>query len=686
MTNRLANETSPYLLQHKDNPVDWYPWGKEALQMAKEENKPIFLSVGYSACHWCHVMEHESFENPAIAEIMNEHFINIKVDREERPDIDEIYMNAVQMLTGQGGWPMSVFLTPDLKPFYGGTYFPPQDMYGRPGFATVLHSIADAWGKRREDIVHSADQITEQIQHAFTIAGEDKDINLETVDMGCQQVMSRFDKYFGGFGGAPKFPHSMDISLLLRYHHRTGNEEALHAGTYSLDKMAYGGIYDQVGGGFHRYATDNRWLIPHFEKMLYDNALLAITYTEAYQITKTPLYEKTVRETLNYVLREMTSPDGGFYSSQDADSEGEEGKFFVWTPKQIIDVLGEETGRIVNTYYDVTESGNFEHGASVLSVPKDEETVAKEFNLSVDELKRIMNEADQKLFETREQRVKPGRDEKILTDWNGLMISAMAFAGNVLQEQTYTDTAESACKFAINTLWDTETKRLWHTTKEGKTHTNGFLSDYANLAAGMLDTYEAAQDPQWLEYAIQITDAMIENFWDKENGGFFFTGNNHEELIARTKDPMDNALPSGNSIAVMNLLRLSEMTGNQAYREKAHQTFAAFSNMISQMPSAFAQMLSAMNFHLSSPKEIVLSAEESAHVRDFQSALFNAFLPNKVVIYNTDKHRETLSEYTAIAEGKTPLNGSAAAYVCEKFSCKLPVSSVKEMKEQIGVT
>lgn len=685
MSNRLANETSPYLLQHKDNPVDWFPWGEEALQKAKEENKPIFLSVGYSACHWCHVMEHESFENKAIAAIMNEHFINIKVDREERPDIDEIYMNAVQMLTGQGGWPMSVFLTPDLKPFYGGTYYPPSDMYGRLGFPTVLHSIADAWKTRQDEILGSADQLTEQIQHSFTIAGEDKDLNLETVDIGAQQVVSRFDKYFGGFGGAPKFPHSMDISLLLRYHHRTGKEDALHAALYSLDKMALGGIYDQIGGGFHRYATDARWLIPHFEKMLYDNALLTVTYCEAYQITKKPLYEKTIRETLDYVLREMTTPEGGFYSAQDADSEGEEGKFFVWDPSDINEVLGEEKGRIVSAYYDVTEKGNFEHGKSVLNIPNEEEATAKDFGISVDELQAIIKDANPKLMANRETRIKPGTDDKALADWNGLMISAMAFAGNVLQEQKYKDAAEKACGFAIQKFWTADTKRLWHTYKDGNAHTNGFLSDYANLANGMLDTYEATHNPNWLQMAIQITNAMIDNFWDPDNGGFFFTGNNHEKLITRSKNPMDNAVPSGNSTAAMVLLRISEITGEQQYREKAHQTFAAFSPLITQMASAFTQMLSAMDFHFASPKEIVLSGENENDVNEFQQEIFSRFIPNKVVIYNTANHRATLSEFSAIVEGKNPVDGTPTAFVCQNFACQLPVNDIDGLLKQLGV-
>lgn len=685
MSNRLANETSPYLLQHKDNPVNWYPWGEEALQKAKAENKPIFLSVGYSACHWCHVMEHESFENEATAAIMNEHFICIKVDREERPDIDEIYMNAVQMMTGQGGWPMSVFLTPDLKPFYGGTYYPPRDMYGRPGFPTVLNTLANAWKERKDEIVSSAEQLTEQIQHSFTIAGEDQDINIKTVDTGCQQVVSRFDKYFGGFGGAPKFPHSMDISLLLRYYHRAGKADVLHAIEFSLEKMALGGIYDQIGGGFHRYATDAKWLIPHFEKMLYDNALLAVTYTEAYQLTKKPLYEKTVRETLDYVLREMTSPEGGFYSSQDADSEGEEGKFFIWSPDEIYAVSGEEHGKIVCAYYDVTQAGNFEHGKSVLSIPKEEQTIAEQFSISVDELRKRIQDANQKLMAEREKRVKPGRDDKTLADWNGLMISAMAFAGNVFQEQRYKDAAVKACEFAASKLWNNESNRLWHTYKDGRAHTNGFLSDYANLAAGMLDTYEAVRDPKWLKMAVQLTDAMIANFWDETNGGFFYTGNDHETLIARTKNPMDNAVPSGNSTAAMVLLRLGEMTGNAEYKEKAHQTFSAFSALISQMPSAFTHTLSAMDFHLSSPKEIVLSAEDEEDLQTFQQALFSRFMPNKVVIYNTKQHRETVAELSAIVEGKQSIEEKTTAYVCENFTCQLPVTAVDDFIQQLDI-
>jgi uncharacterized protein YyaL (SSP411 family) len=547
----------------------------------------------------------------------------------------------------------------------------------------VLTSIADAWEKRRDDILGSADQLTEQIQHSFTIAGEDKDLNLETVDTGAKQTVSRFDKYFGGFGGAPKFPHSMDISLILRYHHRTQNDEALNAAVYSLDKMALGGIYDQIGGGFHRYATDARWLIPHFEKMLYDNALLAVTYSEAYQITKKPLYEKTVRETLDYVLREMTTPEGGFYSSQDADSEGEEGKFFVWDPSEINAVLGEETGKTVCAYYDVTEKGNFEHGKSTLNIPNEEEATANDLGISVKELRTIIKEANAKLMASRETRVKPGRDDKTLADWNGLMISGMAFAGNVFHEQKYKDAAEKACEFARQKFWVSGTKRLWHTYKDGNAHTNGFLSDYASLAAGMLDTYEATHNPKWLEMAIQITDAMIGNFWDPTNGAFFFTGNDHEELITRSKNPMDNAVPSGNSTAAMVLLRISEMTGEQQYREKAHQTFATFSALITQMPSAFTQMLSAMDFHFASPKEIILSGEKDSDVKGFQKEIFSRFIPNKVVMYNTSEHHEVLTEYSSMLEGKNPIGGKATAYVCQNFTCQLPVTETDGLWQQL---
>ncbi len=680
-TNALINETSPYLLQHAHNPVAWHPWNETALKLAKDQNKPIFLSIGYSACHWCHVMEHESFENEEIAAYMNEHFINIKVDREERPDLDEIYMSAVQAMTGSGGWPMSVFLTPDLKPFYGGTYFPPIDKYGRPGFLTVLQGVERAFRDDHEKVLESADKMTMYIQQAAVQTPSDHPLNLELIETAFQQLRGRFDRTHGGFGGAPKFPHSMDVALLLRYFHRTGDAEALQMAEFSLRKMAEGGMYDQVGGGFHRYSVDERWLIPHFEKMLYDNALLAKIYTEAYQITKNEFYKKIVVEIMEYVLREMTSPEGGFYSTQDADSEGKEGVFFAWTPEQISEALDDEdAAKFIIRYWGVEPHGNFEEGTSVLHVSLGLNEAAKLFDLSEDEAKAIIQKAKCKLFGAREQRVHPGRDEKVLTDWNGLMISAMAFAGNVLNEPRYVEAAETACDFLFENLY--KNGRLLHVYKDGRTHTNGFLSDYSYLMNGLIDVYEATGDPKRLQQAMELKAVMDEQFWDEKHGGYFFTGDDHEQLIARTKDPMDNAVPSGNSMAVLSLLRLNAITGDAALREKAETSLKAFVDGIRQYPSAYSQMMAGLDWLLSSSQEIVLAAESFEQIDSFQDAVFSRFLPNKVVLYSYEQARDELTAVAPLVDGKDPIDGAPAAYVCQNFTCKLPVKSVEELSKQ----
>ncbi len=680
-TNRLANETSPYLLQHQHNPVDWYPWGEEALQKAKELDRPIFLSIGYSACHWCHVMERESFENEAIAAVMNEHFICIKVDREERPDLDEIYMSAVHAMTGSGGWPMSVFLTPDLKPFYGGTYFPPEDHYGRPGFMNVLKNIAQAYKERRNDINRSAEQLTRHIQDSMTLPPSTEGLDDSVIENAFVQLKNRFDPQDGGFGGAPKFPHTMDLGLLLRYQRKTGNQNALHIAEFTLERMARGGMYDQIGGGFHRYSTDARWLIPHFEKMLYDNALLAKIYLEAFQITKKPFYRRIAQETLDYVLREMTSPEGGFYSSQDADSEGKEGVFFVWTPEQIAEVLGEEKSRIVCQYYGVDEKGNFEHGTSALHTPNDEETAAEQLEISVAELTDTVSEAKVKLFAARGQRIEPGRDDKILTDWNGLMISAFAFAGNVFDEPRYTQAAEKACGFLLE--YAAKDGFLLHTWKNGRAHTNAFLSDYAFLIQALLDTYEASGTVRWLSEALRLSETAIERFHDPQGGGFFFTANGASNLIARSKNPMDQSIPSGNSIMILSLLRLSEMTGNRHYLMMAEEAFQSFASGLQKIPAAYTQMIGALDFMQSLPKEIVLTGSSFNALSEFRNTLYDRFLPNKTVLYAYPETLDSLAKLSPPIEGKTPLNGLATAYVCQNFTCRQPVTTTQELLAEL---
>jgi uncharacterized protein YyaL (SSP411 family) len=535
MPNQLINETSPYLLQHAHNPVDWYPWSSEALERAAKEDKPILLSIGYSACHWCHVMEHESFENAAIAEIMNRHFINIKVDREERPDLDQIYMTAVQIMTGGGGWPMTMFLLPTGEPVFGGTYFPPDDRYGRPGFKRVLETIADAYRTRRSELIENAKGLREHLSRQAFRKSDTESVDLSLLDVAYRAMASRFDPREGGFGGAPKFPPSMSLDFLLRYHHRTGDDHALHMVTITLDKMAYGGMYDQVGGGFHRYSTDAQWLVPHFEKMLYDNALLARVYVDAFRVTRDALYRRIAEETLDFVVREMRAPNGAFYSTQDADSEGVEGKFYVWSLQEFRSVVGADANLLAD-YFDVTDHGNWEE-TNILHVTSEAD----------DSLLAKIAAAKGKLYAAREKRIRPARDEKVLTDWNGLMLRAFAEAAAALGRDDYRTVAEANADFVLNTLWDGN--RLLHSFKDGRARFNGYLDDYANMVDGLFALYQLTFDYKWLDAATRIADRMIEQFWDEESGGFYFTGKDHESLLTRTKDFFDNATPSGNSVA-----------------------------------------------------------------------------------------------------------------------------------------
>jgi uncharacterized protein YyaL (SSP411 family) len=657
MPNRLINETSPYLLQHAHNPVDWYAWGPEALERAAQEDKPILLSIGYSACHWCHVMEHESFENEAIAELMNRNFVNIKVDREERPDLDQIYMTAVQIMTGSGGWPMTVFLLPTGEPIFGGTYFPPDDRYGRPGFRRVLETIAEAYRNRRTEIVENAKGFREHLSRQTFQTKEGERIDASLLDIACRAMASRFDPREGGFGGAPKFPPSMNIDFLLRYHHRTGDEHALHMATLTLDKMAYGGMYDQVGGGFHRYSTDDHWLVPHFEKMLYDNALLARVYVDAYRSTGDQLYKRIAEETLDFVVREMRDPNGAFYSTQDADSEGVEGKFYVWSNDEFRRVVGEDANTLAD-YFDVTAHGNWEE-TNILHVtrPPDQQTQAK------------VEAAKKKLYAAREKRVKPGRDEKVLTDWNGLMLRAFAEAAAHLGRHDYRVIAEANANFILNTLWDGS--HLLHTYKDGRARFNGYLDDYANLADGLFALYELTFDFKWLDAAVRITDRMIEQFWD-DNGGFYFTGRDHESLLTRTKDFFDNATPSGNSVAADVLLKLSAVSDRQDYREKAESIFLTSAGLLKQYASGFGRLLAAFDFYVGPSKEVALigSAEP------FLSILRKRYTPRLVVAGGSD-------DRVALLRNRPMVSGQPTAYVCENFTCKQPVTDVAAFEKAL---
>ena len=681
-TNRLINETSPYLLQHAHNPVDWYPWDKEALERAKAEDKPILLSIGYSACHWCHVMEHESFENEEIAEIMNEHFISIKVDREERPDLDEIYMNAVQMMTGAGGWPLTIFLTPDLKPFYGGTYFPPDDRYGRPGFRRLLPSIAQYYKTQRNQAESTASQIAANLQKISLMQPSQGQLNFELIDKAFVSFQSRFDHKYGGFSGAPKFPQSMMLSLLLRHWNRTRNENTLSMAELTLQKMAMGGMYDQLGGGFHRYSTDERWLVPHFEKMLYDNALLSKVYLEAYQATQNDFYQRIATETLDYVRREMYYPEGGFYSTQDADSEGEEGKFFVWTKEEVKQILGENDGEIIATFYDITEAGNFE-GKNILNIPNPPEAIAKMSGMDMGEFEALRQKSKEKLFLERQKRVRPGLDDKIITSWNGLMISSFALGYGITKDERYREAAEKSARFILDNLRDDGL--LKRTYRNGESKINAYLEDYAFLGAALIDLYETTFDIHWLSETTKLNDAMINRFWDKEEGGFFNTDDEDESLITRVKNAYDGAIPSGTSIACMNLLRLAKLTGDADLYQKAESVFQLYRENASSLPTGFPQMLSALDFYLAQPKEIaIVGDEEDSKTQEFLAAIYGQFTPNKVVaLLEPGKDGDEVEELIPLLKGKSMLTGETTVYICQDYTCKAPTTDVSELKKAL---
>ncbi len=680
MPNHLANETSPYLLQHVNNPVDWHPWGPEALALSKKQGKPIFLSIGYSACHWCHVMEHESFENEAIAKSLNEKFICIKVDREERPDLDQLYMTAVQMMTGRGGWPMSVFLTPDLKPFYAGTYWPPKRSRGMPGFDEVIVGVSKAWETNREAVVETSNKLTEELGKIGD--GGDGGALSDTLLVGAvEQFRRTFDSTYGGFGGAPKFPSPMGLQLLMRHWHRKRDRQALRMVEVTLNRMAAGGIYDHLGGGFARYSVDARWLVPHFEKMLYDNAQLAATYVEAYQATSDEDYARVVRETLNYTLRDMTDTAGGFYSTEDADSEGVEGKFYVWTPTQLRELLGDKAAATFASVYDVTDAGNFEH-ANILNLPKTISEQAQALGRDVDELQRELAESRAKLFAAREKRIHPGKDDKVIVAWNGLMIDAMARAGAVLGEQRYLDAAVKAADFLLQTL-RREDGRLLHTWRHGQAKLDAYLDDYANLANGLISLYEATFDSRHLDSAITLMQIVLDHFSDPKGGGFFYTADDHEQLIVRNKDFTDNAVPSGNAMAATALVRLGKLTGKQTYLDAAEKTMLGASDLMQRAPSAAAQMLLAVDLYLGPTYEMVLAGDpEAKDTKATLADLRRRFLPNKVLAFAAENSAapEPLAD---LLRGKSMLGGATTLYVCEGFTCQAPAQGDEEISHTL---
>lgn len=685
-TNRLGLETSPYLLQHAHNPVDWYPWGPEAFERAKAEDKPIFLSIGYSTCHWCHVMERESFTDEHIAAIMNEHFVSIKVDREQRPDVDRVYMAAVQMMTGGGGWPMSVFLTPDGKPFYGGTYFPPRDSFGRAGFERVLLAIADAWRNRRTELLESAGTIGEMLAKQAALQGRGV-LSVDILKDAKSQLERAFDDTHGGFGAAPKFPQPSTLSMLLTYWHRIGDEKALEMVETTLAAMAKGGINDHLGGGFHRYATDSEWLVPHFEKMLYDQALLSKVYVQAYQATGKAEYAAVAKDIFDYVLDQMTDPAGGFYSAEDADSQGKEGTFYVWEPKQTQKILGSDIANVFNEYYGVTEGGNFEDGKTVLSVTKSVEELAGQFKRDPKDIDRILSDARAKLLEYRSKRPRPHLDDKIICGWNGLMISSLAYGGAVLGEHKYVDAAERAAQFALSEL--RSDGRLMRYYRKTRSVGLAFLDDYAFMTMGLLDLYEATFDARWLLEATELADGMIELFADQDGGGFYLTGEDAERLIVRTRPDYDGAVPSGNSVAALALLRLGRMTMEQRFTQPAEQLLEAFSGRMAQSPTSLTACLVALDFQIGPTQEIVLAGDlERKDMQEMLSLIRSKFLPNAVVLFHgKGQAGEAIEKVVPFVRGHGRVNNAATAYVCENYVCRRPVNGPGPLSDLLaGVT
>ena len=680
-TNRLINESSPYLLQHAHNPVDWYPWGEEAFAAACSDNKPILLSIGYSACHWCHVMEHESFENEEIAGLMNENFVSIKVDREERPDLDQIYMNAVQMMTHHGGWPMTVFLTPEAVPFYGGTYFPPEDRYNMPGFPRVLISMAEAYRERPEDIQQTGASILKELNRLSLAQESNEPLTQELLAQAFKGIVKSYDPVNGGFGGAPKFPPAMSLEFLLRVHHSTGSPEALDIVTFTCRKMADGGIYDQLGGGFHRYSTDAKWLVPHFEKMLYDNALLSRVYLHYYQLSHEESARTIVEGILDYVAREMTDANGGFYSTQDADSEGEEGKFFVWSPDEIGAVLDQEEAAQFSAFYDVTPGGNFE-GKNILNVTRTLEAVAAKAKISAEYLRQSLEQSRRKLFELRDTRVKPDRDEKILTAWNGMMLASFAEAAAILDREDYLEIARRNARFLLDNLRRDDL--LLRSYKDGGAKLNAYLEDYAFLSDGLLTLYEATGELEWFEATLSVTNKMIEEFWDDQDGGFFYTGQSHETLIVRSKDYFDNATPSGNSVAAEVMLRLAALTDNNDYRRRAVTILRLIADSLRRYPSGFGRALCALDFYLGTPKEIaIIGNHDLPQTRLLRNAVWQPYIPNKVVAQTVPGDDRSL-ELIPVLRHRLLINDSPTAYVCEHFTCSEPVTDPEKLLLQLA--
>jgi uncharacterized protein YyaL (SSP411 family) len=679
--NRLANETSPYLLQHKDNPVDWYPWGAEALSKAQSEDKPILVSIGYSACHWCHVMEHESFEDQATADLMNERFVCIKVDREERPDLDTIYMTAVQAMSGQGGWPLNAFLTSDGVPFFGGTYWPSDDRMGMPSFRKVLEAVADTYREKRNEVLENGEQIKEYLDRASSSTDQSGELTPDVLSAAAAALARQFDGEHGGFGGAPKFPQPSVLEFLLRHHRTTADDRSARMIRLTLDKMAAGGMYDQIGGGFHRYAVDAIWLVPHFEKMLYDNAQLARTYLDAYRLFDEPEYARIATDTLDYVVREMTSPAGGFYATQDADSEGEEGKFYIWDIDEIDAILGPEDGPIVSAYYGITRGGNFE-GHSILSAPNPPFRVAGQLGISTEELDGVVTRSKPKLYAARSKRVWPGRDDKIIASWNGMMLRAFAEASRTFGRADYRSVAIRNATFLLSTL--KRDGRLLRTYKDGIAKIDGFLDDYANVIDGLIALYEATFDRTWLDEAIDLANVMIGEFADSGGRGFFDTAASAERLVSRPRDLHDGATPSGNAVAISVLFKLFQFTGNTEYETPAVDVLQMMTRPMMEQPLGFGRFLATLDAYTGTHREVaVVGRRGDPAVEALAEAVYSRFEPNAILGY-VDPEDTAVSEGLPFLEYRPLQKERATAYLCEHFSCMPPVHEPADLIAQLG--
>ena len=688
--NRLADSKSPYLLQHADNPVDWYPWGPEAFARAKKEDKPIFLSIGYATCHWCHVMEHESFEDPGVAALMNEAFINIKVDREERPDIDQVYMTVCQMMTGGGGWPLTIIMTPDKKPFYAATYVPKESRYGRIGMVDLVPRIVQVWRDDRDKVLATTQQIIAGLQKMET-RPPGGSLEPTIIDEAFKQLGGRYDKAHGGFGSAPKFPSPHNLVFLTRYWRSTGNRLALDMVEKTLEEMRLGGIYDQVGFGFHRYSTDAEWLVPHFEKMLYDQAMLMLAATEAWLATGNPVLERTVREITAYVLRDMTSPEGGFYSAEDADSEGEEGLFYLWSLDEVKNVLGEEDAAFTASVWNLDSDGNYldeasgqRTGRNIPHLSESHAASAARRQMEGPAFEESLERSRQSLFTVREDRIHPLKDDKVLTDWNGLMSAALAFAGRAFDEPGWIQASKRSAEFVLTRLHD-EDGRLLHRYREGEASIPAFLDDHVFMTFAMLELFDATLDATYLDHALEIQQRTIDLFWDAERGGFFFTAGDNEELLVRQKEIYDGAIPSGNSTAADNLVRIARLTGDDTHQKRADQIFAAFAREAASMPSAHTQLMSALQRSEGPSLEVVIAGEH--HAADTEKLLAivrKTYLPEAaVLLIPPGNDGDQIRKLAAFASAYQPIDGQAAAYVCQNFECQLPTTDPKKLEELI---